>query len=95
MLSARDEHQNTEALQKFCTDLFQSPAKALHEAPYEALQKLYQKLFQRLCITSAHPVYWPRSEIEHAVRRGVQGGLPLEALLEALLETLYGAPKLY
>jgi len=37
--------------------------------------------------------------MEHAVRRGVQGGLPLKALLEALLkallEALYGAPKLY
>jgi hypothetical protein len=29
------------------------------------------------------------------VRRGVQGGLPLEALLEAPLEALCGAPKLY
>jgi hypothetical protein len=37
--------------------------------------------------------------MEHAVRRGVQGGFPLKALLEALLEALlkalYRAPKLY
>ena len=66
-----------------------------HEAPYDALQKLYQKLSQRLCNTSAHPVYWLYSKMEYAVRRGVQGGLPLEALLEALLKALYGAPKLY
>ena len=72
----RDELQNTE--------LYQTPAKALHEAPCEALQKLYQKLYQRLCNASTHPV-----------RRAVQGGLPLEALLEALLKALYGALKLY
>jgi hypothetical protein len=48
----RDELQNIEfyqssakALQKLCTELYQSPAKALHEAPYKALQKLYQKLY--------------------------------------------------
>jgi hypothetical protein len=40
-----------------CTKLYQSPAKALHEAPYEALQKLYQKLYQWLCNTSTHAVY--------------------------------------
>jgi hypothetical protein len=45
----RDELQNNE--------LYQSPAKALHEALCEALQKLYQKLYQRLCNTSTHPVY--------------------------------------
>jgi len=32
--------------------------------------------------------------MEHAVRRGLRG-LPFEALLEALLEALYGALKLY
>jgi hypothetical protein len=67
--NTRDELQNIEfnqssakALQKLCIELYQSPAKALHEAPYEALQKLYQKLYQTLCSTSAHLVYWPRSE---------------------------------
>jgi hypothetical protein len=37
--------------------------------------------------------------MEHTVRRRVQGGFPLKALLEALLKALlkalYGAPKLY
>jgi hypothetical protein len=56
--NTRDELQNTELCTELCTGLYQSPTKALHEPPYEALQKLYQ----RLCNTSAHPVYWPRSE---------------------------------
>jgi len=53
---------STTALQKLCTKLYYSPAKALHKALCKALQKLYQKLYQRLCSPFAHLVYWPRSE---------------------------------
>ena len=87
---------------ELCTELYQSSAKALHEAP----QKLYQSS------TKGFAAPLPTQCTGHAVNgvRSAQEGLrdlpleaPLEALLEALLETLleallealYGAPKLY
>ena len=65
----------TKGVQKLCVELYQSPAKALHEAPYEALQKLHQKLYQRLYSTSTHPVYWPRSKWSSA-QGGPRGSPP-------------------
>ena len=83
---------------ELCTELYQSSAKALHEAS----QKLYQSS------TKGFAAPLPTQCTGHAVNgvrsaQGVPRDLPLEALLEALLkalleallEALYGAPKLY
>ena len=63
---------STKALQKLCAELYQSPAKALHEAPYKAPQKLHQ----RLCSTSAHPVYWPRGKLSTQCAGGSKRASP-------------------
>jgi hypothetical protein len=78
---------STKALEKLCTELYQSPAKALHEAPYKALQKLYQ----RLCSTSAHPVYWPLSEWSTQCAVGSKRVSPLK-LCSKLCSKLYLKP---
>jgi hypothetical protein len=82
---------SNEALGKHCTELYQSPTKVLHEAPYKALQKLYQKLYRRLCSTSTHPVYWPLSEWSTQCAGGSKRVFPLK-LCSKLCSKLYSKP---